>query len=102
MPSPLSLTNHLLIATPSVQNPDFMHSVIYVCEHHDQGSVGLIVNRPMKHSLGLVFDQLHILPTLKQRRRRYYLVGLCNLSEGLLFIAQSGIGNRVWLYYRTR
>ena len=59
----MSLTNHLLIATPSIQNPDFSHTVIYVCEHHAHGTVGLIINRPMKQSLGLVFEQLQIMPT---------------------------------------
>ena len=63
MLSQMSLTNHLLIATPSIQNPDFSHTVIYVCEHHAHGTVGLIINRPMKQSLGLVFEQLQIMPT---------------------------------------
>lgn len=58
-----SLANHLLIAMPSLTDPNFKKSVIYVCEHHVQGTVGLIINRPMKFPLGLVFDQLHIEPT---------------------------------------
>jgi putative transcriptional regulator len=57
-----SLANHLLIAMPSLDDPNFTKSVIYVCEHHIQGTVGLIINRPMHYPLGLVFDQLHIEP----------------------------------------
>ena len=60
MISNMLLANHLLIASPSQHDPNFEHTVIYVCEHHVQGTVGLIINRPMKHSLGVVFDQLHI------------------------------------------
>ena len=55
-----SLANHLLVAMPSLNDPDFKQSVIYVCEHHTQGSVGLIINRPMDYPLGFVFDQLQI------------------------------------------
>ncbi len=57
-----SLANHMLIAMPSLADPNFSKTVIYVCEHHVQGTVGLIINRPMQFPLGLVFDQLHIEP----------------------------------------
>lgn len=62
MANDASLTNHFLIAMPMLDDPNFSKSVIYVCEHHVQGTVGLIVNRPMPFSLGLVFDQLNIDP----------------------------------------
>ena len=75
MLSRMSLANHFLIATSSIQNPDFMHTVIYVCEHHAQGTVGLIINRPMKHSLGIVFEQLNIVPTLSQKNHMPLLFG---------------------------
>ncbi len=73
--SKMSLTNHLLVATPSIQNPDFTHSVIYICEHHAHGTVGLIINRPMKHSLGLVFEQLNIVPTYTEKNQMPLLFG---------------------------
>ena len=62
MSNDTSLANHLLIATPMQNDPNFPKSVIYVCEHHVRGTVGLVVNRPMPFSLGLVFDQLQIDP----------------------------------------
>jgi putative transcriptional regulator len=44
--------NQLLIAMPSLHDPNFTKSVIYLCEHHEQGSVGLIINKPnYKYSL---------------------------------------------------
>lgn len=55
-----SLSNHLLVAMPSLLEPDFKQSVIYICEHQTQGTVGLMINRPMQYPLRLVFDQLHI------------------------------------------
>lgn len=57
-----SLANHLLIAMPSLHDPNFEKSVIYVCEHQAQGSVGLIINRPMQYPLSIVFEQLEITP----------------------------------------
>lgn len=57
-----SLANHLLIAMPALRDPDFHQSVIYVCEHHVEGTVGLIINRPMVYPVSMVFDQLQITP----------------------------------------
>ncbi|MGC1183428.1 YqgE/AlgH family protein [Legionella sp.] len=57
-----SLANHLLIAMPSLHDPNFEKTVIYLCEHRKEGSVGLIINLPMQFSLSLVFEQLGIEP----------------------------------------
>lgn len=57
-----SLANQMLIAMPSLKDPNFERTVIYLCEHHEQGSVGLIVNRPMQFPLSIVFEQLQIQP----------------------------------------
>lgn len=63
MPTISSLANHLLIAMPSLHDPNFERTVIYICEHHEHGSVGLIVNRPIKQfRLAVVFEQLNIEP----------------------------------------
>lgn len=55
-----SLANHFLIAMPMLDDPNFNHTVVYVCEHHKSGSVGLIINRPMPYPLSMVFEQLEI------------------------------------------
>lgn len=55
-----ALANNLLIAMPSQMDPNFEKTVIYLCEHHQMGSVGLIINRPMEFMLSLVFEQLKI------------------------------------------
>ncbi len=60
----MSLANHLLVAMPSSKDVNFAQSVIYVCEHHVQGTVGLIINRPMQFDLNFVFNQLRIESTL--------------------------------------
>ncbi len=70
-----SLANHLLIAMPTLNDPNFSKSVIYVCEHQIQGTVGLIVNRPMQFPLSLVFDQLDIEPVRVENNRTPLMFG---------------------------
>ncbi|KTD24550.1 MULTISPECIES: YqgE/AlgH family protein [Legionella] len=70
-----SLANHLLIAMPSLTDPNFERSVIYICEHHVQGTVGLMINRPMQFPLGVVFDQMQIEPTSTERYQMPLLFG---------------------------
>ncbi|TVQ86917.1 MAG: YqgE/AlgH family protein [Chromatiaceae bacterium] len=55
-----SLTNQFLIAMPGLKDPNFARTVTYVCEHTDQGAMGIIINRPMDIRLGEVLEQLTI------------------------------------------
>lgn len=75
MSSLMSLANQLLIAVPSLTESEFNHSVIYVCEHHTAGTVGLMINRPMPYSLNLVFDQLHLESKSDEKKRPPLLFG---------------------------
>lgn len=55
-----SLTNHFLIAMPGLQDPNFARTVTYVCEHTDQGAMGIVINRPTDVTLGELLSQLEI------------------------------------------
>ncbi|WP_058480150.1 YqgE/AlgH family protein [Legionella waltersii] len=70
-----SLANHLLIAMPSLKDPNFEKSVVYLCEHNEQGSVGLIINRPLQFPLSIVFEQLQIEPVGAETNRMPLLFG---------------------------
>ena len=70
-----SLANRLLIAMPSLVDVNFTKTVIYICEHHERSTVGLIINRPMPFPLGLVFDQLQIEPVHIESNRLPLLFG---------------------------
>ncbi len=39
------LTGQLLVAMPSMQDPRFERSVIYICSHSPNGAMGIVVNR---------------------------------------------------------
>lgn len=63
MPDPTSLTGCLLIAMPAMQDPNFVRTVTYICEHGDQGALGIVINRPLDMELGAIFEQLDLSPT---------------------------------------
>jgi putative transcriptional regulator len=42
---PDSLKGHFLIAMPELADPNFIQTVIFICEHTQAGAVGLVVNR---------------------------------------------------------
>ncbi len=42
----------LLASWPSMLDPNFMHSVVLICEHNEEGAFGLVVNRPGDLVLG--------------------------------------------------
>lgn len=56
----LSLTNQLLIAMPSLNDPNFEQSVTYICEHNSEGAMGVVVNRPTNLSFSDLCEQLEI------------------------------------------
>ncbi|WP_105199614.1 MULTISPECIES: YqgE/AlgH family protein [unclassified Pseudoalteromonas] len=55
-----SLTNHFLIAMPSMQDPFFKHAVAYICEHNDDGAMGLVINQPIDVTVGELLDKVEI------------------------------------------
>lgn len=55
-----SLTHQFLIAMPALQDPNFFHGVTYICEHNEQGAMGILINRPLDITLGEIFRQLDI------------------------------------------
>lgn len=40
-----SLADHFLIATPSLRDSNFSGSLIYVCEHSPEGTLGIVINQ---------------------------------------------------------
>lgn len=58
--APTSLTNQLLIALPSLADPNFLRSVALICQHDGDGAMGVVVNRPSEYTLGDVFEQMGI------------------------------------------
>tara|TARA_Y100001934_G_scaffold249423_1_gene310829 strand:+ start:98 stop:655 length:558 start_codon:yes stop_codon:yes gene_type:complete len=54
------LTNHFLIAMPSLADPNFEHTVTYICAHSEDGAMGIVINRPLEFDLGEVLTQMDL------------------------------------------
>ncbi len=52
-----SLQNHLLIAMPSLDDPFFERSLTYICEHNDEGAMGIVINQPSSMNLQQLLEQ---------------------------------------------
>lgn len=55
-----SLTNHFLIAMPQLDDPNFFHSVTYLCQHDEEGAMGIIINQPLEMRLNEILEDLKI------------------------------------------
>lgn len=54
------LTNQFLIAMPGLTDPNFAQTVTLVCEHNEQGALGIVINRPLPMTFADVFAQLDL------------------------------------------
>lgn len=45
---------------PSMADPYFAKSLTYVCEHNEQGALGVVVNRPIDMTLQALFERLSL------------------------------------------
>jgi len=55
------LTNQFVIAMPSLTDPYFTHAVAYICEHNQNGAIGIVINQPLELHLSDVLTQMEII-----------------------------------------
>lgn len=56
------LNGKLLLATPSLQDRQFKDSVILLCHHDEEGSMGLMINRPQAVTVRDVLEDIQLSP----------------------------------------
>jgi putative transcriptional regulator len=54
------LNNQFIIAMPTLVDPNFFHTVTYLCQHNEEGALGIVINRSAKMKLGEIFKQMDI------------------------------------------
>ena len=54
------LANQFLIAMPGMVDDNFAGSVVYVCDHTQNGAMGLVINRPTDVDLATLFDKIDL------------------------------------------
>ncbi len=56
----VNLTDNFLIAMPTLEDPYFANALVYICEHNENGALGIIVNRPIDMNLAGLMEKIDI------------------------------------------
>ncbi len=51
----MNLADHFLVAMPSMDDPFFEGSVVYLCQHDENGAMGIVINKPSPVTMDLIF-----------------------------------------------
>ncbi len=70
-----SLAHHLLVALPSLAEAPFARSVALICQHDENGTMGVLVNQPTDYTIGEVLAQMDITTDDEALRVRVVLNG---------------------------
>ncbi|MDP1698081.1 MAG: YqgE/AlgH family protein [Xanthomonadaceae bacterium] len=54
------LIGHLLVAMPGLDDPRFARAVVLLCQHNEDGAMGLLVNRLSDYRLSEILAQMQI------------------------------------------
>ena len=75
------LKGKVLIASPSLRDPNFQRTVILLCDHHREGALGLVYNRPSPLTLA---EAMPVQAEAALSGQRLYLGG--PVEPGSLFV----------------
>ncbi|WP_343583183.1 YqgE/AlgH family protein [Herbaspirillum sp.] len=56
----MDLTDHFLIAMPSMLDPIFGGTVVYLCEHNQNGALGVVINKPTDMTMDVLLDRINL------------------------------------------
>jgi putative transcriptional regulator len=54
------LQQQMLIAMPAMADPNFSHSATLLCQHNEEGAIGITINRQSGFTLGELLFQMNI------------------------------------------
>lgn len=87
-------TGQVLIAMPSMADPRFARTVIYVCAHTNDGAMGLVLNRPIvKPSFEDLLKQLQVQPVPPAREIRLCAGGPVENGRGFVLHTSDWTGD---------
>lgn len=79
------LGGQILIAMPSLLDPNFARSVICLCAHSSEGAMGIVLNQPIEAlSFDELLKQLELEPVPPQRRIRLHQGGPVEGGRGFV------------------
>jgi putative transcriptional regulator len=79
-----SLVGQLLLASPSLRDPNFERSVVLIGVHSDEGAMGVVLNRPSEVTVGEAAPQLE--QTVEESERVF--VGGPVQPSSIVFLAE--------------
>lgn len=83
--SATNLTGHLLIAMPGMGDPRFEHGVVFMCDHSDEGAMGLIINKPSDEvDMPTLLSQLNIDSASDLSGRAVHFGGPVEMGRGFV------------------
>ena len=56
----MDLQGQFLIAMPQLEDY-FQNTVVYMCEHNEQGSMGLVINQPTDLSIAELYSKMNFM-----------------------------------------
>ncbi|GBC60014.1 DUF179 domain-containing protein [Desulfonema ishimotonii] len=78
----LSLKGEFLIAMPGLDDPNFSHTVVCICEHTEDGCVGIIINRTYPTLFAKdIFDELNMSFVPEAASASVYFGGPVHMNE---------------------
>lgn len=81
----LDLTGQILIAMPAMQDPYFGKSVVLICNHDEDGAMGIILNHPLDLNQGDLFEQLQLdCNTPQEQQRPVFFGGPVQVERGFV------------------
>lgn len=81
----VNLTHQFLIAMPAMADPNFSKTLTYICEHNEQGALGIIINRPTDMTLVDLFERVGLeLHSLDLGRQPVYYGGPVQPERGFV------------------
>jgi putative transcriptional regulator len=81
----VNLCGKFLIAMPGMGDPRFEKSVIYMCEHSENGAMGLIINKPTPEvTFAKLIEQLLIEPGENLPKAQVYFGGPVEIGRGFV------------------
>ena len=94
--SNLNLADHFLIAMPSMADPVFGGTVVYICEHNERGALGVVINKPTDMTMENLFERIELSLThdghVSDHSKQPIMFG-GPVQEGCGFVLHAPIGN---------
>lgn len=91
-PERIDLSKQLLVAMPGMVTGSLAGTVIYVCEHNENGALGVVINRPTDMTIGDLLQRIELELTLdlEEQQRAVFFGGPVQTDRGFVLHAPAG------------